>query len=145
MRSQRFLISACLVGIKCRYNGEDRKNEKMKKLMEKGKGVAVCPEALGGLTLPHPEIEIIRGKGEDVLLGKTLAKNLRGENVSFEMIKGAQRTLQTARKLRINAAILKDKSPSCGFRKIYSEGKLVKGEGVTTALLRKNGIKVVPK
>jgi uncharacterized protein YbbK (DUF523 family) len=134
-----------LVGIKCRYNGEDRKDKKMKTLMEKGKGVAVCPETLGGLTLPHPEIEIIRGKGEDVLLGKSKAQNLRGENVSFEMIKGAQRTLQIARKLKINTAILKEKSPSCGFRKIYREGKLVKGEGVTTALLRKNGIKVVPK
>ena len=113
--------------------------------MEKGKGIAVCPEALGGLALPHPEIEIISGKGKDVLLGKSQAQNLRGENVSLEMIKGAQRTLQIARKLKINTALLKEKSPSCGFAKIYREGRLVKGEGVTTALLKKKGIKVVPK
>jgi uncharacterized protein YbbK (DUF523 family) len=145
MRSHRFLISACLVGIKCRYDGKDRKDKKMKTLMEKGKGVAVCPEILGGLTIPRLKVEIKSGGGQDVLLGKSEVKNQRGEDVSSEMIKGALRTLQIARKLRIKIAFLKEKSPSCGFGKIYRKGKLIRGEGVTTALLRKNGIRVIPK
>jgi uncharacterized protein YbbK (DUF523 family) len=145
MRSHRFLISACLVGIKCRYDGDDREDSKMKILMEKDKGVAVCPETLGGLTIPRLKAEIRSGGGEDVLLGKSEVKNQRGDDISLEMIKGAQRTLQIARNLRIKTAFLKEKSPSCGFGKIYRKGKLIKGEGVTTALLRKNGIEVVPK
>ena len=145
MRSHRFLISACLTGIKCRYDGRDRKDEKVITLMKKGKGVAICPETLGGLILPRPKADIIRGGGKDVLLGKSKVKNRRGEDVSWEMIKGAQRTLQIARKLKIKTAYLKDKSPSCGSERIHREGKLISGEGVTTALLRKNGIRVVPK
>ncbi|MGB2698701.1 MAG: DUF523 domain-containing protein [Candidatus Zixiibacteriota bacterium] len=145
MSSHRYLISACLIGIKCRYDGKARKDEKMMTLMDKGKGVAVCPETLGGLTVPRPKVEIINGEGEDVLLGKCNVKNAKGKDVSLEMIKGALRTLQIARKLKIRTAFFKDKSPSCGFGKIYREGKLVKGEGVAAAILRKKGIKVVPK
>ena len=113
--------------------------------MNKGKGVAVCPETLGGLTAPRPKVEIIDGQGEDVYLGKSKVKNEEGKDVSPEMIKGALRTLHIARKLKIRSAFFKDKSPSCGVGKIYREGKLVKGEGVATAFLRKKGIKVVPK
>jgi uncharacterized protein YbbK (DUF523 family) len=145
MSSHRFLISACLIGIKCRYDGEDRKDKKMMFFMNKGNGVAVCPETLGGLTVPRPKVEIINGQGEDVYQGKSKVKNEKGKDVSPEMIKGALRTLQISRKLKIRTAFFKDKSPSCGFGKIYREGKLVKGEGVAAAFLRKKGIKVVPK
>jgi len=139
------LISACLVGIKCRFDGKDRKDVKMEKLMEKGKGVAVCPETLGGLVLPRPKAEISRGKGEDVLLGKSRVINQKGNDISLRMVNGAIRTLKIAQRLKIKKAFMKEKSPSCGVEKIYRKGKVTQGDGVTTALLKKQGIKVIPR
>lgn len=145
MKPFKFLISACLVGIKCRFDGKDRKDEKMKRLMEKGVGVAVCPETLGGLNLPRPKAEITWGGGEDVLLGKSKVTNQKGKDISSQMAKGAIRTLKVAQRLKIKIAFMKDKSPSCGLEKIYRKGKMVQGEGVTAALLRREGIKVIPR
>jgi uncharacterized protein YbbK (DUF523 family) len=141
----KFLISACLVGIKCRFDGKDREDEKIKRLMEKGEGIAVCPETLGGLSLPRPKAEITRDGGEDVLSGKSRVIDQKGKDISLQMVRGALRTLKVARRSKIKMAFLKDKSPSCGPEKIYRKGKIVQGEGVTAALLRKEGIKVIPK
>lgn len=145
MKSIEFLISACLVGIKCRFDGKDRKDKKMKKLMEKGVGIVVCPETLGGLTLPRPEAEITCGGGEDVLLGKSRVINKKENDVTPQMVKGAIRTVKIAQRFNIKTAFMKEKSPSCGSEKIHRNGKIVWGEGVTAALLRKKGIQVIPK
>jgi uncharacterized protein YbbK (DUF523 family) len=145
MKPRKFLISACLVGIKCRFDGKDREDKEMRKLMEKGKGLAVCPETLGGLALPRPEIEITWGGGENVLLGKSKVLNSSKKNVTPQMVRGAMRTLKIARRFKIGTAFMKEKSPSCGYEKIYRKGKIVQGEGVTVALLQKRGIQVIPR
>jgi uncharacterized protein YbbK (DUF523 family) len=145
MKPRKFLISACLVGIKCRFDGKDREDKKMKKLMEKGEGLAVCPETLGGLILPRPEAEITWGRGENVLSGKSNVIDRNKKNVTPQMVRGAIRTFKIARRLKIRTAFMKEKSPSCGSEKIYRKGKIVQGEGVTAALLQKKGIKVIPR
>jgi len=144
MMPPKFLISACLAGVKCRFDGKDKKDEKMKKLIETGAGVAVCPETLGGLAIPRPEAEITRGQGKDVLLGRSKVMNQAKKELTPQMVKGAIRALKIAQRLNLKTAFLKEKSPSCGSEKIHRNQKTVPGEGVTAALLRKNGIKVIP-
>lgn len=130
------LVSACLVGINCRYDGKSKLNQECLKLFKKGRLISVCPEQLGGLSVPREPAEIQK-------LGKVLTKN--GEDVTKNFNKGAKETLKIARILRIKEAIFKSKSPSCGLGLVYDgsfSGKLIKGNGITTALLKKNKIQV---
>lgn len=133
----KLLISACLMGTCCRYNGTGIPLEKecLKKLLEAHTLIPVCPEILGGLPTPRPPAE---RQGERVV-------NRAGEDVTAQFEKGAQETLALAQLLGCKAAILKEKSPSCGKDRIYDgsfAGRLQPGEGVTAALLRRNGIEV---
>lgn len=139
------LVSACLIGIKCRYDGKSNLNRKCLKLFKKGELIPVCPEQLGGLPTPRSPQQIQKGTGEDVLKGKCKVKNKIGKNVTKKFIKGAKETLKIAKALDAKKAILKARSPSCGCGEIYDgtfSGKLIKGNGVTTALLKRNKIKV---
>ncbi len=139
------LCSACLLGIKCRYNGKSKSNYKILKLAKKETLIPVCPEQLGGLPTPREPAETT-GDGLEVLNGKAKVVTKSGIDVSKKFINGAKQTLRLARILNIKEAILKQKSPSCGCGKIYDgtfSNKLIKGDGVTAALLKKNGIKVI--
>ena len=130
------LVSACLIGIKCRYDGKSNLNKKCLGLFKKGKLIPVCPEQLGGLQTPREKSEIQKN-------GKILTKS--GKDVTKNFIKGARKTLKLVKLLEIKEAMLKSKSPSCGCGKIYDgtfSGRLIKGNGVTAALLKKNKIKV---
>lgn len=130
------LVSACLIGIKCRYDGKSSLNWKYLKLFKKGELIPVCPEQLGGLSTPREKAEIQKS-------GRVLTKSSR--DVTENFLKGARETLKIAKALGIKEAILKTKSPSCGSGLIYDgtfSKKLIKGDGVTTALLKKNKIKV---
>lgn len=132
------LISACLAGVNCKYNGGNNLNEDIKKLVSEGKAILVCPEQLGGLTTPRSPSEII-----DLESSRVISKE--GLDVTKEFIKGAEETLKIAKNAGTNIAILKSKSPSCGYGKIYDgsfTGKLIKGNGITADLLMKNNIKV---
>ena len=141
------LISACLLGINCQYNGENDLNQKLLEfLKDKGDFIVVCPEVLGGLSIPRDGSEIIDGDGQDVNTGKAKVKSIKGNDVTKEFLKGAQRVLKIAKENKVDLAILKAKSPSCGVGSIYDgtfSRKLIEGDGVTAALLRKNGIKVM--
>jgi len=141
------LISACLLGINCAWDGRNTyKSDKVAELLRSDVLIPVCPEQLGGLTTPRARQEIQGGTGEDVLDGKCRVLNTDGEDVTQEFIAGAEETLKTARLLHIEEFIGKPRSPSCGCGQIYDgtfSGKLVDGEGVTTALLKRNGIRVV--
>ncbi|MFZ5982069.1 MAG: DUF523 domain-containing protein [Patescibacteria group bacterium] len=131
------LCSACLLGMKCRYDGSDKINDKIVELAKKEKLIPVCPEVLGGLKIPHEPSEI---QGD----GRVLSRD--GKNVSDNFEKGAEAVLRIAKKKGITEAIFKQKSPSCGCGKIYDgtfSGKIIPGDGITTALLRKNGIQVI--
>ena len=141
------LISACLLGIKCAWDGKDKyKNERAIRLLETDTLIPVCQEQLGGLETPRSPQEIQGGTGEDVLDGKCPVINRDGENVTGEFVAGAVETLRIARQFGAGEFIGKSNSPSCGCGQIYDgtfKGKLTTGNGVTTALLKKNGIRVV--
>ena len=130
------LCSACLIGIKCRYDGKSKPNRKVIQLSKKEILIPVCPEQLGGLPTPREPSE---QKGKKVITksGKDVTKNF--EN-------GAKQVLKLAKLFDIKEAILKQRSPSCGSGQIYDgtfTGTIIKGDGVTTTLLKKNGIKVI--
>lgn len=141
----KILVSACLAGINCYYNGKNKLNKKIRKLVQEGKAICACPEELGGLPTPRIPQEILNSTGEEVLKGNGKVINKKGEDVTDYFLKGAYRTLDLAKRYKIKKAILKAKSPSCGKGNIYDgsfSGKLKQGNGVTTALLLKNNIQV---
>ena len=133
---KKILVSACLLGTPCRYDGKSKPNGEVIALGEKYELVPVCPECLGGLKTPRLPAEIqgnrvIRSDGVDV-------------TVEYEL--GAQKTLQIAKENGIEAAVLKSKSPSCGKYKIYDgtySKTLVSGQGVAVKLLSKNNVKIL--
>ena len=129
------ICSACLLGINCRYDGKSKPNKKVLELSKKEILIPVCPEQLGGLAIPREPAE---KKGEKVFL-KT------GKDISENFKEGAVQVLKIVRLYGIKEAILKQKSPSCGCGQIYDgtfSGKIIKGDGITITLLKKNGIKI---
>ena len=130
------LVSACLIGMKTRYDGKVKPNEKVLEMFKKGELIPICPEQLGGLSTPREPAE-----QKD---NKVFTKS--GLNITDKFERGAQEVLQVAKLLNIKEAILKSKSPSCGCGKIYDgtfTGKLIAGDGVTAKLLKENGIKII--
>lgn len=130
------LCSACLLGVKCRYNGKSALNKKVVSLLRSEVLIPVCPEQLGGLPTPREPAEIV---GNRVF-------TISGRDVTENFIRGAKETLRIAKLFNISEAVMKQGSPSCGFGRIYDgtfSGKTRKGEGVTATLLKKHGIKIV--
>ena len=130
------VVSACLAGIKCRYDGNDNGNEKVIELVRQGLAIPLCPEQLGGLATPRIPAEVVDGK----------IINKNGEDVTALFTKGAEETLRITKLVGCKKVILKSNSPSCGSGIIYDgtfSGKLTKGFGATAELMIKNGIKVV--
>jgi len=140
------LCSACLLGINCRYDLKSNANEKVIALAEKEVLIPVCPEQLGGQSTPRPNAEIVNGSGEDVLDGKAKVIEEDGKEVTEDFIKGAKEVLKIAKLYNVKEAIMVQKSPSCGCGLIY-DGTFTRtkreGNGVTTALLKRNEIKVI--
>ncbi|HHY14360.1 MAG TPA: DUF523 domain-containing protein [Thermoanaerobacterales bacterium] len=139
------IVSACLCGIDCKYNGLNNISRNIIDIAKREILIPVCPEQLGGLSTPRLPSEIIGGTGEDVLDRLAKVVNQKGEDVTDNFIKGAQESLKIAKLFEVKFAILKSKSPSCGFENIYDgnfDGTLIKGSGVTASLLSRNGIKI---
>ena len=140
-----YLVSACLIGKPCFYDGTSRVNESVKALFEAGKAKALCPEELGGLKTPRPPAEIFGGTGEEVLSGKAFVYNGEGRELTFHFLSGSRQFLTIANEYGVKKAVLKARSPCCGIGKIYDgtfSNTLTKGNGVTAALLLKNGFEV---
>ncbi|MEM2412514.1 MAG: DUF523 domain-containing protein [Candidatus Bathyarchaeia archaeon] len=130
------LCSACLLGVKCRYDGKSALNKKVVTLLKSEILIPVCPEQLGGLPTPREPAEIV---GKRVITRS-------GVDVTENFVRGARETLRIAKMFNIGEAILKQGSPSCGYGRIYDgtfSGKTKEGEGITAALLRKHGIKII--
>ncbi|MBU3934357.1 DUF523 domain-containing protein [Patescibacteria group bacterium] len=139
------IISACFLGLNCRYNGIPKPCQKIIDLSKDELVIPVCPEQLGGLSTPREPSETT-GNGLDVLGGKKKVITKSGIDVTRQFINGAEEVLKLAELFDVKEAILKQKSPSCGCGKIYDgtfSDKLVRGDGVTVALLKKNGIKII--
>ena len=133
---EKILVSACLLGVDCKYSGGNNLNEKVLDYIKDYEVIPVCPEIMGGLSTPRPPSERI---GDKVL-------NNQGIDVTNEYTKGANETLKLAKLFNVKKALLKAKSPSCGKGKIYDgtfNGVLIEGNGVTVELLKKNGIEVI--
>lgn len=142
MSKPEYIVSACLAGESCRWDGTTNANPKVVQLVKTGEAVALCPEVLVGLGVPRPKAEINGGDGGDVLRGKARVVDEEGVEVTPAFLLGARRFLEEAKKLGTRKALMKENSPSCGVKKIYHKEKLVNGCGVTTALLLKNGFGV---
>lgn len=139
-----YIISACLCGVNCKYNGENNANEKCMELFKKGKAILVCPEQLGGLSTPRSPVEL-QGSALDILNRDKKAITKGNIDVTEQFIKGAYETLKIAKEANVKKAILKESSPSCGVNKIYDgsfKGNKIIGMGTTAYLLEKEGIEV---
>ena len=131
----KLLVSACLLGVSCRYDGRSKPYPGVAQLAKHHELVPVCPEQLGGLPTPLTASE---RRGEQVVMAD-------GTDVTVQYRCGAEEALRLCRLLGCDAAILKERSPSCGKERIYDgtfSGVLTDGWGVTAELLRDNGIPV---
>lgn len=140
------IVSACLAGLNCIYKLEDKTNSKIVQLVREGKAIPLCPEQLGGLPTPRPASGNQGDSSEDVLDGKCKVLNENGDDVTDNFIRGAHEILRFVEKYKIKEFIGKQKSPSCGCGKVYvgtHPKKLIEGDGITTTLLKRNGIKVL--
>lgn len=132
----KILVSACLLGKNCKYNGGNNLNKSVLDFIEGHEVIGVCPEQLGGLSTPRLPAEMVEG----------IVTNKEGISVDAEFRKGAQTALAAALEKKVDLAILQSRSPSCGVKEIYDgsfSGKKVKGQGVFARLLTKYGIKVL--
>ncbi|MEA2452674.1 MAG: hypothetical protein QOG04_1384 [Actinomycetota bacterium] len=146
VRTDLVLVSACLAGCACRYDGEANETSEVARLVAEGRAVQVCPEEDGGLPTPRPPAEIVGGDGHDVIAGRARVMTKDGVDVTHVYLAGAQRALEAAQAAGVTRAILKARSPSCGKGVIYDgtfSRSRIEGDGVTTALLTQNGIEVV--
>lgn len=134
------LISRCLLGFPCRYDGKASNNEDINLFVEKYKDkhnfITICPEVEGGLPTPRAACEIV---GKKVL-------NNNGEDKTKEFLLGAKIAVNKAKKYKVEVAILKSKSPSCGTSIIYDgtfSHKLINGSGITSRMLSEYGVYVI--
>jgi uncharacterized protein YbbK (DUF523 family) len=143
VKSGAILVSACLLGRPCRFDGKDKFTPELAFLLEGRKVIAVCPEELGGLDTPRPACQIEGGDGADVLDAKACVIGEDGVDRTQAFLSGAQAALARAVEGGAREAILKERSPSCGVTRVYRDGALGRGQGVCTALLARYGIRVI--
>jgi len=132
----KIMVSACLLGENCKYSGGNNRDEKVLAFLEGHEVFPVCPEVMGGLSVPRPPAEIVSGK----------VVNREGVSVDREFRRGAQKALEIAKREKIDLAILQPRSPSCGAREIYDgtfSGRRIPGSGVFAALMKENGFAVM--
>ena len=132
----KILVSACLLGQKCKYNGGDNYNETLLDFVRGHEAIPVCPELAGGLSVPRSPCEIVNG----------VVMNADGESVDRAFRSGAAQCVRQAKEQAVELAILQSRSPSCGVNQIYDgsfSGRLIDGSGIFASLLRENGIRVL--
>ncbi len=134
------LVSACLLGVRCRYDGSAAPEDNV--VCKESACVPVCPEQLGGLPTPRETAHLVGGDGMDVLDGNAFVVTEDGRDVTQHFLRGAEEVLRLARSLGAHRAVFKDRSPSCGVTQVHCEAGLAEGTGVTTALLARHGIEV---
>ena len=132
----KILVSACLLGRDCKYNGGNNYSEKVAEYVKGHDVIPVCPEVAGGLPIPRIPCEIVGGT----------VTNRNGESKDREFRAGADICLKKALEEKVDLAILQSRSPSCGVKQIYDgsfTGKLIHGKGVFAEMLSENGIKII--
>ncbi|NPA15956.1 MAG: DUF523 domain-containing protein [Deferribacteres bacterium] len=137
------LVSACLLGINCRYNGRNKRMKDLAGFLEEFLPVPVCPEQMGGLPTPRPPANFYGGDGRDVLCGRARIINEDGEDVTDRVLRGCRECLKLVELLGIEVAVLKDRSPACGVENIWIGEDCVKGSGVLKPMLQEKGVKIL--
>ena len=140
MAKQRVLVSACLVGKNCKYNGANNYNPAILSFLEDKEVFLICPEVMGGLPTPRLKSEIKESNGSFKVI------NEQNEDVTSFFENGAEKALKIALENKVDFAILKEKSPSCGSQKIYNgnfNGTLVDGNGIFAKKLKEHSIKIL--
>lgn len=139
-KNTRILVSACLLGVNCRYDGKNGRRDEVLRLLREYELIPVCPEQMGGMETPREPSECRRDDGRDQVM------NRKGQDVTEYFEKGGEEALKIAKLYGCRYAILKERSPSCGSGIIYDgtfSGAKTAGDGVTARLLKAHGIKVV--
>ncbi|MEU5085219.1 DUF523 domain-containing protein [Streptomyces sp. NPDC021356] len=142
---EAILVSACLRGVPCRFDGRDKASPASQEAVAGRAVVPFCPEVAGGLTTPRRPAELVGGDGHDVLDGTARVVEDTGRDVTEQFVAGAGRALAAALRGGCTQALLMPRSPSCGRGTVYDgtfTGSAVPGDGVTAALLERNGITV---
>lgn len=137
-----YIVSACLSGQRCRWDGQCLPREKQLNFFHNNM-IPICPEQLGGLTVPREPAQIIGGNGQDVLNNYARVITASGADVTRQFIKGAYKALKIAGFYKAEKIVLKERSPSCGVHYIYQGKNLISGTGVTCALFQLEGFKVL--
>lgn len=135
MQKPKLLVSACLMGVNCKYNGTSNENDEVLKLGETFELIPICPECDGGMSTPRHPSEILNN----------CVVNSIDEDVTAQFLKGAKIALEIAKTQGINIALFKERSPSCGVNFIYDGSfskRLIKGKGITAKLLHDNNVTV---
>ncbi len=141
---EKIFVSACLIGVESRYNKKSVYNQKVVEFLKDKIVLLCCPEVLAGLSIPRAPLEI-KGKVEDLLKGKACVVNGKGKDFTSKIFTACLEIALILKKLKVKKAILKSLSPVCGVGKIYDgsfKGKVIKGDGVLSYLLKKNQIEV---
>lgn len=138
------LVSACLLGHACRYDGRDNASSAVAALVAGRAVVPICPEAGAGLGTPRPPVQLCGGDGDAVLDGRANAREVEsGADRTEAFLEGARLAVEAAARHGATLAILKDRSPSCGTTQCWRDGQRRPGPGATAAALRRAGVRVV--
>ena len=132
----KILVSACLLGENCKYDGKNNYNEAVIEFVKGHEVIAVCPEVLGGLSVPRKSAEIVNGT---ILTKEHIC-------VDKEFREGSAIALKQALDWKVDMAVLQSRSPSCGIKQVYDgsfSGKLIEGQGIFAEMLKKAGIKLI--
>ncbi len=135
-------VSACLAGLKTRYNADARPSAELISMAASARLIPVCPEQLGGLPTPRVKASLVGGDGDAVLSSGAKVINESGRDVTENFLRGARAVLSLAKPFGVKFAIMKENSPSCGVKKTYVDSKLSDGSGVTAAALRILGVDI---
>ncbi|MBS3762822.1 MAG: DUF523 domain-containing protein [Planctomycetes bacterium] len=136
------LVSACLLGLRTRYDGEDSRREEIVELAEDHCLIPFCPEQLGGLSTPRIPAEIDKGDGATVLQGKARVVREDSVDVTEQFLRGAREAARLAELIGARKAVMKEGSPACGLTRIKRKGADVAGSGVAAALLKRKGVDI---
>ncbi len=131
----KYAVSACLVGVNCKYNGKNNRNEQLLSFLKDKDYITICPEVAGGLPIPRACSEIFEQK----------VLNTKGQDVTEEFYRGAKKELKRILKEKIGIVLVQPRSPSCGCGKIYDgtfSKKLIDGDGIFVKMCKNEGIQV---
>ncbi len=142
-RTERVLVSACLLGLRSRYDAEAKERGAALALLDRCVCLPVCPEQMGGLPTPRPKSHLAGGDGRAVLLGEAKVTSDAGQDVTPAFLRGAEECVKLAKLFGVTRAYLKQRSPACGWGVVAVDGEEREGVGVAAAALDAAGVQIV--